>query len=293
MNVISGLKRFDSSEVATQRLKIIRFYDTHGEKITLDAFGVGRKTIYVWKKRLSVSKRKLTALIQSSTKPKCVRRIATDPKIISFIRNLREKYPRLGKEKIYPLLVAYCTKEGIKPIKESTIGKVIKRNSLFYQKQGKMYHNPNSKYATNRHKTKRQRVKYAPKPKNLGHIQMDTIARFEDGKKFYFYSFIDTKGKFAFCLPYEHLNSKNTVDFYKKVTKILPYNVKSVQSDNGLEFLGLFDLYLKQQNIPHLFTYPRCPRSMVWLKDSTDLFKKNLSPQIFTQFTIKNYSLPN
>ncbi|RJQ24506.1 hypothetical protein C4577_07640, partial [Candidatus Parcubacteria bacterium] len=147
INMISGLKRFDKSEVANQRLKIIKFYDLHGEATTKEAFGVNRKTIYVWKKKLKLSLGKLTSLIPNSTKPKRTRGMETNPKIFKFIKSLREKYPKLGKEKIYPLLVAFCEKENIKPIKISTIGKVIKRNNLFYQKAGRMYHNPASKYA--------------------------------------------------------------------------------------------------------------------------------------------------
>ena len=41
---------------------------------------------------------------------------------------------------------------------------------------------------------------------------------------------------------------------------VYPLDIKSVQTDNGLEFLGEFEDYLKSQNILHYFTYPRCPR---------------------------------
>jgi len=33
-----------------------------------------------------------------------------------------------------------------------------------------------------------------------------------------------------------------------------------VQTDNGSEFLGVFDKYLKERGIEHKFTYPRCPK---------------------------------
>ncbi|MEF3279559.1 MAG: integrase core domain-containing protein [Elusimicrobiota bacterium] len=36
--------------------------------------------------------------------------------------------------------------------------------------------------------------------------------------------------------------------------------MKSLQSDNGSENLGEFDLELKREGIEHKFTYPRCPR---------------------------------
>jgi putative transposase len=33
-----------------------------------------------------------------------------------------------------------------------------------------------------------------------------------------------------------------------------------MQTDNGSEFLGDFDEYLKSREIPHYFSYPRCPK---------------------------------
>jgi len=259
VNMVSSLRKLSSSEVASERLKIIMFYGSHGEKTTKEAFGIGRKTIFVWKRRLSQNQGKLTSLIPFSTKPLVVRGMTTDPRIVEYIAKLREDHPRLGKEKIYPLLLRHCRNIGIPPIKESTIGKVIKRHQFFYQKQTRMYHNPASKHAKGV-RVKRLRIRYAPKHKELGHLQMDTILRFQDGVKYYFYTAIDTKGKFAFVLPYKTLTSQNTLDFYQKLTQVIPYKIISIQTDNGLEFLGLFETHLKKKNTHHVFTYPRCPR---------------------------------
>jgi putative transposase len=41
---------------------------------------------------------------------------------------------------------------------------------------------------------------------------------------------------------------------------VYPFTIQTVQTDNGLEFLGDFDAYLKKRQIKHLFTYPRCPK---------------------------------
>jgi len=56
------------------------------------------------------------------------------------------------------------------------------------------------------------------------------------------------------------LNSANTLDFFKKLLLVCPVKLEDIQTDNGLEFLGLFDAYLKENGIPHLFSYPRCPK---------------------------------
>lgn len=150
---------------------------------------------------------------------------------------------------------------GIPSIQTSTIGKVIKRNHFFFQKSGKIYHHPGSKWAQNAvKKKKRLRVRYAPQPKELGYLELDSVTQFVDGLRRYILSAIDVKAKFSFSLAYQNLNSENGEDFLKKLMMVYPLKVKAIQTDNGLEFQGLFDQSLKKESIPHYFTYPRCPK---------------------------------
>jgi len=86
------------------------------------------------------------------------------------------------------------------------------------------------------------------------------MMRVLDGLTFHFYSALDIKGKFAFALPYRRCTSKNADDFFKKFQQVYRLPIHDVQSDNGSEFLGEFDTTLKAQGIPHLFSYPRCPK---------------------------------
>jgi len=177
--------------------------------------------------------------------------------IVQFIRQIRQKYPKLGKEKINPLLDEYCQERGLKSISESTIGKVIKRHKLFSQKAGRVYHDPSIK---RRPTQKRLRVKRSPRHEDFGHIIADTVQRVTDGVKDYFYSAIDAKLKFALTLNYKRLNSKNMKDFYERFRALYPLEIKDWQTDNGSENLGEFDKALEKANIPHLFIYPRCPK---------------------------------
>jgi len=259
--VLKSLKRFSKSDVAQERLRIIEFYDKFGERTTQQAFGLKRNTIWVWKKKLRSNRNSISSLIPVSTTPKTKRTMIVHPKVVAYIKLLREEHVRLGKEKIKPLLDEYCLKENLPTIKESTIGKVIKRNKFFFQNAGRIYHNPNSKWAKNKLKRKkRDRVKKPPKPTSFGYIEMDTVIKFVDGVRMYFLTAIDVKLKFAFSLPYANLNSRNTVDFFKRLQFVYPVKITTVQTDNGLEFLAEFDEYLKNQRIPHLFIYPRCCR---------------------------------
>ena len=259
MPVIASLRKFSENEVAQQRMKILSFYETYGEQATKEAFGANRKTICVWRKRLKTGSNHLVVLIPSSTRPKTPRSMRVDPRMVAFIKSQREQYPRRSKEKLKPFVDTEAARLGLPTIATSTIGKVIKRNNLFFFKGRHIYHNPASKWTQKKQK-KHFRVKYAPKPVDFGYLEMDTVVKVVDAMKIYLYTGIDVRMKFSYAFPYTHLNSKNTVDFFKKLQMVYPVAIGEVQTDNGLEFLGDFDAYLMRQGVKHVFIYPRCPR---------------------------------
>lgn len=258
-NMAPHLRRYGQSDIARERMRIINFYVSHGEEATKQAFGVDRKLIYVWRKRIKEAGNRPAGLIPNSTAPKRTRRMIVHPKVLEFIKEIREERPRIGKDKIKPLLDECCQKRNLPTYSASKIGRIISKHNLFYQKSARVYHDPGSWHARAKRK-RRERIKYAPKPTGFGHIQMDTVIRVEDGVRHYLYSAIDIKGKFALSLLYKTSTSKNTLDFFKKLKRVYPGKIKSVQTDNGSEFLGVFEEHLAKKRIKHLFIYPRCPR---------------------------------
>ena len=259
--MLSSLRKFNRDEIAQKRMEMIYFYDEFGEKATIQAFGADRRVISRWRQRLTLSGGKLAALVPTSTRPQHVRRSMTDPRIVNWIKKQREDHPRIGKEKLKPDLDNHCLKLDIETVSISTIGNIIKRHKFFYQKQGKAYHDPNSKWARNKvKKKKRLRIKHSPKPADYGHILSDTVEKIVDGVRYYFMSAIDAKMKFALTLKYKRITSTNMKDFYFRFRKVYPAEIKVWQSDNGSENLGVFDEQLEKDSIPHLFIYPRCPK---------------------------------
>ena len=259
--MLASLRKYSRDETAQKRMEMITFYDQYGEQATKQAFGADRRVISRWKQRLQCAGGKLTALIPVSTKPKRMRVSHTHSAIIAFIKKEREAHPRVGKEKLKPDLDVYCENLCIPTVSTSTIGNIITRNHFFFQKAGRMYHNPASKWARNEaKKTKRLRIRYSPKPTEYGHILSDTVERITDGIKDYFISAIDAKMKFALTLNYKRLTSRNMKDFYLRFKSVYPGRVMIWQSDNGSENLGEFDQQLEADKIPHLFIYPRCPK---------------------------------
>ena len=291
INLIYHLRHFDKSEVAKERQRIITFYAVHGELATKEAFNVDRKVIYVWKRRIRVRKG-LNGLVPDSTAPRRLRRSVINPKIVDFIKTKREFVPRMSKKKLKPLLDQFCLKENIKTISVPTIGRTIKRNNFFFYKQGKMYHNPESKWAQNNvNRKKRERIKHSPKPTNFGHIQIDTVLKIVDGQRWYMYQAIDVKGKSALSLTYKTLNAKNTVDFFKKFTLFLPSIITVVQTDNGPEFLGEFEKYLQNLKIKHIFTYPRCPKiNGVVERFNRTIQEDFIDPNLYLIYNQKEYN---
>jgi len=53
---------------------------------------------------------------------------------------------------------------------------------------------------------------------------------------------------------------------YNGYKTVYPGRIKDWQSDNGSENLGEFDQQLEKDQIPHYFSYPRCPKINTYIE---------------------------
>lgn len=250
--------------IVQKRLDTILFFEKHGIHATIDAFKVSKSTVYLWRQILIKSKYNEMSLIPNSTKPKTLRKMIVNPKILSFIKTLREQNYRLGKRKIKSLLDEYCLEQSIKPISVSLIGKIINRNNMYYEPRSRIYHNPNN---IPKKKMIKDRLSSQYKTKDPGELlQIDSVVRFEFGIKRYIITAIDLKSRFTFAFAYKALSSKMALDFMKKLEIVVPFDINGIKTDNGLEFHGEFDDYLKQKGIKHYWSYPRTPKSNAYIE---------------------------
>jgi len=252
--------------IAEQKVNIIKFYDKHGLEATKDAYKVSKSTIYNWKAKLKAGRGALKALIPESTAPIKNRKSKISQFIRQFIKDYRNKHPCTGQHIIKPLLDNYCTQGQIKTISVGSISLIIKQlktaNELneytkvkYNGKTGRIHGVKHTK------KRKKQRRKgYIPKQAG-DLIQLDTITKFTDGIRHHIITAIDLKTKFAFALPYRTLNSLNATDFMSKFKQVIPFKIKHIQTDNGLEFEKHFRSYVEKSNITHFHNYPRRPQS--------------------------------
>ena len=127
-------------------------------------------------------------MVPESTRPKSVRKMKTDWRLVAFIKQMRQEYGNVDKYIIKPFLDEYAISLGVDTISPSTIGKIIKRRRFTFETRTKA-----------RRKTKfaKLRTRKSPKVKEPGYIEIDTIEIRLLGKKYYFISMIDILTRYA------------------------------------------------------------------------------------------------
>ena len=112
-------------ESIEKRLEIIKFFDDYGAEATRRAFGKGRSTLFLWKQKLKQSGGKLSALAPGDKTPFRKRKRLVAPFILDFILKYRAEHPGVDKTTITPVLALACQRAGVKPVSESTVGRII------------------------------------------------------------------------------------------------------------------------------------------------------------------------
>jgi len=252
MKLVSNSLKFDLSDPAKFRLHVLDHYYKFGWKSTVNAFGIAKSTLYDWRNIFETSKKKINSLVPKSTRPTKTRVMMTDWRLIEFIKQFREEYGNISKYKLKIFVDEYCKNTGLKQISTSVIGKIIKRKHFFFETK--------TKAKRKRFKLLQPRIKKTPKETIPGYLEMDSITIYMIGTKYYFSTIIDIVTKFAWCKLVPSLSASNAKRSFIKFKKFYKHPIRIVQTDNGSEFLGDFNLYLELQNIKHEFIYPRSPK---------------------------------
>lgn len=281
--VFSRLANHDLSKLAAtaahpqsaairERVKILAFFEKHGTRITTEAFGLSRATIYAWRRALALAGGALTALAPQSKTPHNKRKRIIHPKIEEFIRDYRIEHPKVGQATIKPHLDAFCARERLHAPSSATLGRII----ADLKRKGVLRDSPlhltvdarTGKIIGGKIKKRRKKLRrkgYSPQvPGDL--VQVDSVSIFIDGLKRYIVTAIDLKSRFAFACAYGNLSSMSARDFMDKFRKVAPFEIRHVQTDNGHEFEKFFRSYAEQSGITHFFNYPRTPKSNAYVE---------------------------
>jgi transposase InsO family protein len=236
-----------------RRVKILGFWQEHGEEAVHDAFGVSRRTLYRWQSALGKTGGQIQVLDPKSTAPTKRRQRMYPRGLCDKIIALRTEHYRYGKKKLhhdlvmlgYHVSVSYCGR---------VLADLKKRGLLPQHKHLSL----NGKTGRLIEKTYTQRKKQRRGVKRG--MEVDTIVRFIDGTKRYILTAIDVERKFTFAGAYTSHSSASAADFLRKLIEVCPFPITEIQSDNGSEFALLFREACEKLGIVQYHTYPRSPK---------------------------------
>lgn len=250
MKTLNSSLKFESSNPAKFRLRVLEHASKHGISSACEAFQVGRSTYYDWKQAFTKTSGKLASLVPRSTRPAHTRTMFVDDRLVSLIKSIRQQYGRIGKDKLKVLVSAYADSLGIDGYSAGKIGKIIKRNNYFFD------------VPKQKHKLRfpRSRVRRVGKDIRPGYVEMDSVIVWGNGVGLRLLTVMDIVTKVAYAKRVKTGSAIHTIEVLKAFEARYHLPIHTVQTDNGSEFLGDFNEYLESRGINHLFIYPRCPR---------------------------------
>ena len=250
MKTLASSLKYADDDPHQFRLHVLKHGKKYGVNAVVEAFGVSRRTYFLWQKRLKDNKGRLVSLVPKSTRPKRLRSMSVDVRLLECIRSIREEYGRIGKEKLVVLVDAYAKSLGISGYGATKIGKIIKRNHYFFEQ----------KKRTRVIQARRERMKRSPRNVPPGYLEMDSVHVLIQGTKLIFVTVIDVTTRIAYAERVKSASSYNAATVLQNFQRQYSTQVHTVQTDNGSEFLGDFNHYLEQSQIKHMFSYPRSPK---------------------------------
>jgi len=255
--LISLLRQSSISHDGKKRLKWMDHYLRHDNaRFTCRYFGISPQTFYRWWNRFDPYD--LQTLEDHSRKPRHVRRPQTPPEMIERIRELRERYPRWGKDK----LAVLPKREGIH-VSASSVGRVINR----LKAKGLLVEPVNTVLAR-RARRKRCKPRYAVrKPKGYkirepgDLVEIDTLTvHLLPGVRRYQFSARDVLFKFDALRAYKHQSSVKAAHFLHYLRKKFPFPIKAIQIDGGSEFKKFFEEECQKAGILLFVLPPSSPK---------------------------------
>ena len=245
---------------ARKRVKILTFWKRYGLKATTEAFGCSKRSLFRWKRSLQTGHGKLTALNPKDRTPKKKRIRLWPIEIIRMIKIIRSAHPNLGKEKLHPELKEWCEKQGFVCPSIATIGRLIADDP---SNMRMLVSRPSCAGRRKRRKDLKKKVR-KPKgyvPSRPGEcLAFDTVEKILHGSKRYIITAIDVHSRFAVAFATKSHGSKEAAHVFRAIFDSFPYKIERVLTDNGSEFMKLFQAELDHVAVPHWHTYPRTPK---------------------------------
>jgi putative transposase len=255
----SGARRAQndvSSARTLHRLKVLDWHQAHGANVSVTArhFGHARTTIERWLKRYD--RTNLSTLEDRSRAPKRRRQPTWPPELVPRVQQLREEFPRWGKDKLVVLLRARgCT------CSTSMVGRIL----TALRRRGDLREPVRLRKISARKRHPRPYAIRKPKDYTVSQpgdlLQVDTLdVRPISGKVFKPCSAQDVVSCYGGVEIASAATASLAAQALAAILERLPFTVRAIQVDGGSECMAEFETFCQQRGLRLFVLPPRSPK---------------------------------
>jgi len=245
------------SRTAKLRLNAVTYYYERGHNASLTArhFGIARTTLYAWLRRYDP--RDLRSLEDRSSRPHRCRRSTWTPEQVRAVKELREQYPRWGKDK----LVVRLLKEKQITLSTSMVGRIL----THLKKTRQLVEPLPGRIAARKRQTRRPHAIRKPKdyrveePGDL--VEVDTLdVRPVPGVELKHFTARDVVARWDVLELHSRATAVTAAAFLERMLTEMPFPVKAIQVDGGSEFMAEFEETCQAKGLKLFALPPRSPK---------------------------------
>jgi transposase InsO family protein len=232
------------------------YYESHGRnaRLTCRHFDISPQTFYRWRRRYNPHR--LNSLEDRSRRPYRVRQPTWSPGLAQAVQQLREAYPRWGKDKLAPLL-----REAGWSVSTSMVGRIMtslrERGSLVepvVRAMSVRKPRPPRPYAVRKPKEYQAR-----QPGDI--VQVDTLdLRPLPGVAFKHFTARDVVSRWDVLEVHSRATATTAAAFLDAIQARTPFPVRAIQVDGGSEFHAQFEAECQRRQIRLFVLPPHSPK---------------------------------
>ena len=242
------------SQKEFDRLRAMMLYrEAKDVKLVCGTFGISRATLYRWLK--GFDPKDWSSLKEESRRPRRVRRPLWSRELVGAVKELRERYPRWGKDK----LVVLVRDQGHE-VSTSTVGRILK-----HLKQRGELREPKGRVISAKRKSRRPYGVRKPgdyiaqRPGDL--VQVDTL----DVRPFPWitlkqFTARDVISRWDVMEARRRATATTAKEFLETLEQRMPFKVKALQVDGGSEFYSDFEEECQRKRIRLFVLPPKSPK---------------------------------
>lgn len=248
-------KEVNLSPTAQHRLKVVRWHDEHGSNVTrtADHFTHSRTSIQAWLKAYRAHGP--AGLEDKSHRPQNVRPPTWSSELEGQVLELREQFPRWGKDKLVVLL----QKEGVQ-VSTSMVGRILKHlkdSSRLVEplpERRRRKRNFSRPYAI-----RKPKGYLAKEPGDI--VEVDTVdLRPVPGVVLKHFTGRDIVSRWDVLGIYSRATANTASQYLDELLARTPFTIKAIQVDGGSEFKAEFEAACQERGIPLFVLPPSSPK---------------------------------